>query len=134
MEYPISYLECVTSRDAAPKVNKIIRSDEVGRKLIIHLPEDVPIQGTSLYNIEAVVPEVGPIYFDCKHMPCDCCGQDRPWLYLPSQLFDFSVGYHLYRLSFLVEKTRDMFYCYISYTLQDSDPEKPYIYMNKEER
>lgn len=58
---------------------------------------------------------------------------NRTWLTASRTLFDMTAGFHMYQLVFLdsfTQQYRDLYFCY---HIQDNDPEKPYIYMNREE-
>ena len=56
----------------------------------------------------------------------------RPWLKIESAFLDTSVGQHLYKLSFVDTMTNDIISLYISYIIQDDNPDKPYIYMDRQ--
>lgn len=55
------------------------------------------------------------------------------WLKIDSTLFDTSIGLHFYRFDFHNPTTDEVIPLYFAYSLQNDDPEKPYIYMDRSE-
>ena len=58
----------------------------------------------------------------------------RIWYRFRSHQLNLTTGYHTYRLSFVNTITNDTALLYIAYVIQNNDPDKPYIYMDKENR
>lgn len=56
----------------------------------------------------------------------------RPWVDIGSELLNFEPGHHKYRLKFKNIYTSVISNLFFAYDIQCDDPEKPYIYMNKE--
>ncbi len=59
--------------------------------------------------------------------------ENRPWIDIQSSILDVTAGQHTYRMTFnrLGEKLSAT--CWFSYIIQDNNPEKPYIYMDRGE-
>ena len=51
------------------------------------------------------------------------------WVRVLSQMLNMKCGKHTYKLSFVDTCTNDTFFLFVSYIIQDDNPEKPYIYM-----
>ena len=64
-----------------------------------------------------------------NHVKRDC---RKPWISVESKIFDLSSGMHTYRFQFVDTTHNNSFYLYMSYSIQDNNPDKPYIYMNRE--
>lgn len=53
------------------------------------------------------------------------------WLRIPIQFMDVSPGLKVYRIEFKHMHNLENMSLYISYTVQDDDPAKPYVYMKR---
>lgn len=58
---------------------------------------------------------------------------NRPWVDAKSSGLNTVAGYHKYRLSLIDATTDIVTFLYFGYQIQDDNPDKPYIYMNREE-
>lgn len=56
----------------------------------------------------------------------------RPWVDIESTLLNLEPGHHKYKLKFKNIYTSVISNLFFAYDIQCDDPEKPYIYMNKE--
>lgn len=54
-----------------------------------------------------------------------------PWIDIPVDCLDLSLGLHTYTIELVNALTNDTFYQYFNYTIQEDNPDKPYIYMNR---
>lgn len=54
------------------------------------------------------------------------------WVNIPTSVLKTDVGFHKYQFEFVDCVTLDTLHLYCAYTIQDDNPEKPYIYMNEE--
>lgn len=54
----------------------------------------------------------------------------RPWLQVNTDFLNLTVGYHIYRFSFIDTSVDDTILLYFAYNIQDDNPEKSYIYMH----
>lgn len=59
--------------------------------------------------------------------------EHRPWIDIESKILDTTAGQHIYRMTFAKEDSRLNATCWFSYIIQDNNPEKPYIYMSRDE-
>ena len=59
--------------------------------------------------------------------------EHKPWIDFSSSLLQTVAGQHTYRMTFEKEDCRLKATCWFSYIIQDNYPEKPYIYMNRDE-
>lgn len=55
----------------------------------------------------------------------------RPWLRVPVDVLNKDIGQHTYKLHFVNIHTSLELDLYIQYIIQDDNPDKPYIYMNR---
>lgn len=53
------------------------------------------------------------------------------WIDIPVDCLNLDTGYHQYLVEFINNVTADTLYLYFSYMIQNDDPDKPYIYMNR---
>lgn len=59
--------------------------------------------------------------------------KDSPcWIKVTTGLINLSPGKHTYKLSFVDTSDDSTFSQYVSYIIQDDNPYKPYIYMDRE--
>jgi hypothetical protein len=56
----------------------------------------------------------------------------RPWIDIKSTALNMDVGHHVYKLHFRQKYTNVLSNLFFAYTIQNDNPEKPYIYMNRE--
>ena len=57
----------------------------------------------------------------------------RPWIRLESSMLNLDVGYHIFRFRFVDIDLDDYISFYFSYAVQDDNPDKPYMYMTRDE-
>lgn len=57
----------------------------------------------------------------------------RPWLIADSEIFNVTAGQHMYRFKFIDNRINAETDLYLTYIIQDDNPDKPYIYMNRED-
>ena len=107
---------------------KIFNKNEIEYFMYLHIPENLA-KDCELYKVQDVDnPDILIEYNDSIQRNCK-----RPWLRIDSRLLDTSCGQHTYRFGFINIVTDDVYSLYISYIIQDDNPDKPYIYMNGEE-
>lgn len=56
----------------------------------------------------------------------------RPWIRLNSGILNLEIGQHIYKMSFIDTRTDDVLSLYFSYILQNDNPDKPYVYMDRD--
>ena len=67
---------------------------------------------------------------DCEGSVAICrVRQKNIWLRIPVDIMDTSVGQKIYRIEFKHRYSLENMSLYFSYTIQDDDPKKPYVYM-----
>ena len=59
--------------------------------------------------------------------------EHKPWVDIDSTILDLTVGQHTYRMTFAKPDCKLKATCWFSYIIQDNNPEKPYIYMKRDE-
>lgn len=104
----------------------VFNKKEIEYFLYMHIPEELS-RDSNLVEVKCVdtceVLDHELIQRHCK----------KPWIRIESRLLDTSVGQHTYRFVFINTATDDVYSLYISYIIQDDNPDKPYIYMNGKE-
>ena len=58
---------------------------------------------------------------------------NRIWIEIDKSVVSFDPGFHMYQLVFDDSGTGSILNLYFSYHIQDNNPDKDYIYMNREE-
>lgn len=84
--------------------------------------------GFSLFEFVEIEPRVDNMIDFYKFVQQD---KGHPWIRVITKILDTSIGYHLYRMSFIQSHTNDVASLYFTYTIQDDSPCKPYIYMER---
>ena len=126
--YPVFNLPAVPHKDAASG-NRIFSTAEIDYFLFVRVPQDFG-RHYELYQVDEVADTIEKL----------CCkglwehDRGRPWYRFKSENLNMDPGYHMYRLSFVNYSTNDTSQLYISYIIQSNNPEKPYMYMDKENR
>lgn len=57
----------------------------------------------------------------------------KPWVDIQRSILSTEIGQHTYRLDFMQQGFSMCATCWFSYIIQDNNPEKPYVYMNRED-
>lgn len=98
-------------------------SDIVCVKLPPQMPRDMQL--TEIYNLDASE----SLDYD-DYVTRD---ENRPWIDIQSSILDVTAGQHTYRMTFAKLDCKLTATCWFSYIIQDNHPEKPYIYMERDE-
>ncbi len=102
---------------------------EIEYYLYVQIPKYVASEYT-LFQIDEVSP-------NRKEIPIagfiDAC-LGKSWIRIKARILDLSIGSHVYKFSFVSKYTNDVVSLYFGYILQDSNPDKPYIYMNRDDQ
>ena len=106
-----------------------IETDNKGQKYFICNDTDDGVSEPIKYKVDELLPkrrciDVGPAI---ERQQC------RPWLRIVFPVLDQDAGLHIYKITFVNRYTDDVVSAYISYTIQDDNPNKPYIYMRQED-
>lgn len=105
---------------------KTINSNTLPYKVLVHLPKVIDTNYV-LYQITQILPDTGDVNFEY----CVDKKPNHPWLDILSELIDWSIGQHIYKMSFIQRYNNQTCDLYFSYRLQDDHPPKPYDYMSK---
>lgn len=128
MDIPVLAIEACQYKDL-PSHSKVISKNQLEYYTWIHLPPEFGRDFT-LFDLSETQPTVVEIPDFYKFVYRQA---KRPWIRIFTKILNTRVGYHQYRLNFIHDHTSDIVSIYINYTIQDDNPAKPYIYMNRKE-
>ena len=105
----------------------IYNSKDVSEVICVKLPPEMPrgMELTEIYNLNSSE--------DVDFADQVTREEHRPWIDIQTSILDTMVGQHTYRMTFSNLGCKLNATCWFSYIIQDNDPEKPYIYMNRNE-
>lgn len=110
--------------DDLPKYTKVFNTAEIEYHLWIYLnPEDV----RDTYFEEAK--EIGPNADNSSTLPDTFVRDSQCWIRAVTDQINTAPGKHTIKLMFVNRYTDTDFSLYVSYYIQNDDPEKPYVYM-----
>ena len=98
-------------------------SDIVCVKLPSQMPRDMQL--VEIYNLNSSE--------DLDFADFVTRDENKPWIDIQTSILDVSAGQHTYRMTFAKEDVKLTATCWFSYIIQDNNPEKPYIYMKRDE-
>lgn len=127
MKYPVQIIKAnVETHDV-----KVLNKQTLNAFVYIEIPKYIA-QDCVLYAVSEVCPKFVaiPDYNEFISIHGD---KNYPWLDVASSRLNQSVGTHVYELEYVNPDTNATFSLYFAYILQDNDPEKPYIYMQRED-
>lgn len=125
MSCPTKLIACCY--DEVSRNTQVINKEQFPYWLWIQLPKCV-LRDYVLYQVDEFFPHTG----ECDWLDKVDRESGRPWLRIQQNMLNLTVGKHVYKLSFINRYTDDIVDYYFSYILQDSNPDKPYIYMNRD--
>lgn len=103
----------------------VFNKDSLTYFFYIHVDPDI-VRECFLYQVDEISEKsskrVNPNVI--KH-DCNC------WYKGITELMNTNPGKHTYKMSFVENKTNVTFSLYISYIIQDDNPELPYVYMKR---
>ena len=111
-----------------PSNSKVFNSMTIEYYMWVYLnPEDV--RGCNFLRAEEITlgADHQGFYPDTFSRESQC------WIRVATKFIDTSIGNHVIRLYFVECATGTEFSLYVSYYIQNDDPEKPYVYMKKPE-
>ena len=113
--------------DQLPLNTKIYNSKDFSDTVCIKLPPQMPrdMQLSEIYNLNASE--------DVDFTDFTTRDENRPWVDVQSSILDLTAGQHVYRMTFSKPECKLNATCWFSYIIQDNEPEKPYIYMKRDE-
>lgn len=122
---PVMRLRACVKKDL-PANTPVISKDELEPVLWVEVPRQV-INEFQLFEVQELSepPEDFDIEENCKHTCHD------PWYQFTTSALCICPGLHIYRMHMKSRYTSDTISLFFGYVLQDDDPKKPYIYMDK---
>ena len=110
-----------------PLNTKIYNSKDFSEIVCVKLPPQMPrdMDLIEIYNLNASE--------DVDFADQVSRDEHRPWIDISSSILDLGIGQHTYRMTFAKENCKLKATCWFSYIIQDNNPEKPYIYMDRGE-
>lgn len=123
----IMILNACSYNDLA-KNSKVFNTSEIEYHLWIYMnPEDV--REASFLEAYEVSPEIhdSDVHTSIFERESTC------WIRAVTRSLNLNPGKHTYKLKMVNKFTDTDFSLYVSYYIQDDNPDKPYVYMNKEE-
>ena len=126
--YPVFMLEA-TTHDEASINNKLFSTSQIEHFLYVKIPAEVT-KRFGLYQVSEIR-DTAEVLSDenlWEHDP------NRVWYRFRSDKLNMTAGYHQYRLSFVNLFTNETCELFMSYTIQDNSPDKPYYYMENANR
>ena len=113
--------------DQLPLNTKIYNSKDFSDTVCVKLPPEMPrdMDLIEIYNLNASE----ELDFTDKTTR----DEHRPWIDISSDILDLTAGQHVYRMTFAKPNCKLNATCWFSYIVQDNTPDKPYIYMKRDE-
>lgn len=110
-----------------PLNTKIYNSKDFSEIVCVKLPPQMPrsMDLMEIYNLNSQE--------DIDFIDQTTRDEHRPWIDISSSILDLTPGQHTYRMTFGNSDCKLKATCWFSYIIQENDPEKPYIYMNRDE-
>ena len=110
-----------------PLYTKIYNSKDFSETVCVKLPPEMPrdMDLTEIYDLNASK--------DLDFADFVTRDEQRPWIDIQISILDLTVGQHIYRMTFNKPDVKLKATCWFSYIIQDNNPEKPYIYMKRDE-
>ena len=110
-----------------PLNTKIYNSKDFSEIVCIKLPPQMPrsMELAEIYNLDTQE--------DVDFIDQVTRDEHRPWIDISSTILDLNPGQHTYRMTFGKPERKLKATCWFSYIIQENNPEKPYIYMNRDE-
>ncbi len=106
----------------------IINSNQLDYYTWVELPHEIS-RHLVLYEILSISPDGSDNLNFKDKIKREC---NRPWIQIETSLLDTTVGYHLYKLSFIDHRTDDTIALYFNYRIQTDNPDKSsYVYMDR---
>ena len=106
---------------------KVFNIQNFADTVCVKLPDDFPrdFELVGMYNLESDK----TIDFEdyVEQLPY------KPWVDIKKTVLSTEIGQHTYRLDFMQHGFTIGATCWFSYIIQDGHPEKPYVYMKRED-
>lgn len=104
---------------------KVFNIQNFADTVCVKLPDDFPrnFELVGMYNLESDKDVDFEDYV--LHVPY------KPWVDVQKTVLSTEIGQHTYRLDFNQQGFAIGATCWFSYIIQDNNPDKPYIYMDR---
>lgn len=119
-----------TKHDNMAKYRKVFNLTEVEYYLYVKL-EPPLVNIWYLYKVEEKTKDGSLIAMPISSG--EVVRQSPTWLRFQTNFMNTSVGLHVYKLTFVHTVTNIVATLWFSYTIQNDNPDKPYIYMKRED-
>lgn len=102
---------------------KVFNLDLFGPKIFIHLPNWIhdTYRLLSIYDVDSKE-AIADYFYESIH---------ELWVDISRYELNLSIGIHTYALEFINNITGDSLYLYFQYIIQNDDPDKPYVYIDR---
>lgn len=102
---------------------KVFNLDLFGPKIFIHLPNWIhdTYRLLSIYDVDSKE-AIADYFYESIH---------ELWVDISRYELNLSTGIHTYELEFMNTITGDSLYLYFQYIIQNDDPDKPYVYIDR---
>jgi len=123
---PVLQLNACIYEDIA-KNTRVFNLDQIEYYLWVRLGVDIT-SDCFMYEAAELDKVNGPIIFS------DTFERKSPmWIRVRTDNLNKEIGLHIYRLSFVDTVSDDTFSLFFGYIIQDDNPAKPYVYMDRDE-
>lgn len=119
-----------TKHDNMAKYRKVFNLTEIEYYLYVKL-EPPLVNIWYLYKVEEKTKDGSLIAMPISSG--EVVRQSPTWLRFQTNFMNTSVGLHIYKLTFVHTVTNIVATLWFSYTIQNDNPDKPYIYMKRED-
>ena len=117
------------SYEDMPKNNKVFNLAELDYFLYVKL--EPPLSSAwYLYRIEEKQKD-GTLHR--MHFPDTVRKESPTWLKFTTDFINKEIGLHIYKITFVDTVTDVVTSLWFSYTIQNDNPDKPYVYMKRDE-
>lgn len=102
---------------------KVFNLDLFGPKIFIHLPNWIhdTYRLLSIYDVDSKE-AIADYFYESIH---------ELWVDISRYELNLSTGIHTYALEFINNIAGDSLYLYFQYIIQNDDPDKPYVYIDR---
>lgn len=109
------------------KYSQVFNIRNFADTICVKLPDDFPrdFEMVGLYNLETDKDIDFEDYVEQIMY--------KPWVDFKKSVLDTSIGQHVYRMDFMRAGFNIGASCWFSYIIQDNNPEKPYVYMKRDD-
>jgi len=110
-----------------PSHTRVYNSKDFSDIVCVKLPPEMPrdMELSEIYNLTASE--------EIDYIDQVTRDEHKPWVDISSSILDLTPGQHTYRMTFSKPDCRLKATCWFAYIIQENNPEKPYIYMKRDE-